>query len=198
MNKQTRQRLIGAALLLILAAVLSPLVFRTPAQIRTALNMEIPPAPDYQAVSVEPVVSEEVEQAAAERIESDHEQVRASASQPGTALADDDKSRQSEPVLETLSTPPAPALSAEDDPVLAGFIVQVGSFSNPDSAVNLVKRLKDAGFRAYTETESRDGKLLHRVMVGPEIRKEDAEQTRERLANDSRFKLDGLVRIYAP
>ena len=64
--------------------------------------------------------------------------------------------------------------------------------------MNLVKRLKDAGFRAYTETESRDGKLLHRVMVGPEIRKEDAEQTRERLANDSRFKLDGLVRIYAP
>ncbi|WP_370519444.1 SPOR domain-containing protein [Alcanivorax sp. DP30] len=197
MNKQTRQRLIGAVLLLVLAAVLSPLVFRTPAQIRTALDMEIPPAPDYQAVTVEPVVSGEVEQAAAERIESDREAVASAATQPDNP-APDPSANQEKPVLETLTTPPPPAISANDDPVLAGFIVQVASFSKPDSAQTLVTRLKDAGFRAYTETDAQGSKVLHRVMVGPEIRKEDAERTRERLANDSRFKLDGLVRIYAP
>ena len=199
MNKQTRQRLIGAVLLLILAAVLSPLVFRTPAQIRTALNMEIPPAPNYQPVRVEPVVSEEVEQAAAQRIESDRNAVVASASatEPDNAPVKPSAEKE-KPVLETLTTPPPPSLSADDDPVLAGFVVQVGSFSQPDSADTLVSRLKDAGFRAYTETDTQDGRLLHRVMVGPEIRKDDAERTRERLANDSRFKLNGLVRIYAP
>lgn len=197
MNKQTRQRLIGVVLLLILAAVLSPLVFRSPAQIRTALNMEIPPAPDYQAVVVEPVVSEEVEEAAAQRIESDRQAVVAAAEQaevpePETAA------ENGPPVLETLTTPPPPSLAADADPILAGFVVQVGSFTKADSAADLVTRLKEAGFRAYTETDSQNSKLLHRVMVGPEIRKQDAEQTRQRLANDSRFKLDGLVRIYAP
>lgn len=197
MNRQTRQRLIGVVLLLVLAAVLSPLVFRSPAQIRHALDMEIPAAPDYQTVVVEPVVSEDVEQAAAERMQSDRESVVAAAEHPGSGTADEGNTDDS-PVLETLTTPPAPALSKDDDPVLAGFVVQVASFTKPESASALVSRLKDAGFRAYTETESGNGKLLHRVMVGPEIRKEDAERTREKLVNDSRFKLDGLVRIYAP
>ncbi|MED5432635.1 MAG: hypothetical protein VX920_09885 [Pseudomonadota bacterium] len=71
MEKRTRQRITGVVLLLILAAVLSPLVFRSPEQIRTALNMEIPPAPDYQAVVVEPVIEEEVEAAARERLVTD-------------------------------------------------------------------------------------------------------------------------------
>jgi DedD protein len=35
-------------------------------------------------------------------------------------------------------------------------------------------------------------------MVGPEIRKNDAEATRQKLADDERFKLKGLVRIYVP
>lgn len=198
MNKQIRQRIIGVVLLLILAAVLSPLVFRTPAQIRTALNMEIPPAPAYQEVDVEPVVAAEVEEAARERIETDREAVVAAAEQPQASPEQEAPEPKKEPVLETLTTPPAPTITAEDDPVLAGFVVQVGSFTQADSAENLVARLKDAGFRAYTESDSQSGKLLHRVLVGPEIRKADAERTRERLANDSRFKLDGLVRIYAP
>lgn len=197
MNKQTRQRIIGVVLLLILAAVLSPLVFRSPAQIRAALDMDIPSPPDYQAVVIEPVVSEDVERAAEERIKSDREAVVAAAEQPESTpemVAPEEKA----PVLETLTTPPPPTITAKDDPVLAGFVVQVGSFSQQDGAAGLVARLKDAGFRAYMETDSQNGKLLHRVMVGPEIRKQDAERTRQRLANDSRFKLDGLVRIYAP
>lgn len=197
MNKQMRQRIIGVVLLLILAAVLSPLVFRSPAQIRTALNMEIPAAPDYQAVVVEPVVATEVEEAAAQRIERDRQAVVAAAGK-GDEPAEEDVLLEEDPVLETLTTPPPPPLAADADPVLAGFVVQVGSFTKADSAADLVTRLKEAGFRAYTETDSQNSKLLHRVMVGPEIRKEDAEQTRQRLANDSRFKLDGLVRIYAP
>ena len=196
MNKQTRQRIIGAILLLVLAAVLSPLVFRSPEQIRAALNMEIPPAPDYQPVVVEPVVAESVEEAARERIDNDREAVAAAASDPGKTPPESGESDQAE--LESLTAPPVPAMSADDDPVLAGFVVQLASFSQADSADKLVGRLKEAGFRAYTETDSHDGKLVHRVMVGPEIRKEDAQRTRQRLADDPRFKMDGLVRIYAP
>ena len=212
MEKRTRQRITGVVLLLTLAAVLSPLVFRSPEQIRTALNMEIPPAPDYQAVVVEPVIEEAVEAAARERLVSDREDVIAEAAEPvaeqldpepeASEEAQDEAPERVEPAkkdgLRTLTTPPTPARQPGDDPILAGFVVQVGSYSQQDSATGLVERLKKAGYRAYTESDTQNGKLLHRVMVGPEIRKEDAEQTRQRLADDSRFNLKGLVRIYAP
>ena len=79
MDKRTRQRIIGVVLLLLLAAVLAPLVFRSPEQIRNALDMQIPDQPEMTAVNVEPVVSEKVESAAAERIQSEREAVKEAA-----------------------------------------------------------------------------------------------------------------------
>ena len=45
MHLRTRQRVIGLLLLLLLAAILAPLVLRTPEQVRLALDMSIPEAP---------------------------------------------------------------------------------------------------------------------------------------------------------
>ena len=91
-----------------------------------------------------------------------------------------------------------PQVDPADGPVLAGFVVQTGSYSDADNASGMVDKLKDAGYRAYIQTDSHEGKVVHRVMVGPEIRKDDAESTRQKLADDERFKLKGLVRIYVP
>ena len=205
MDKRTRQRLTGIVLLLILAAVLAPFVFRSPEQIRNALDMSIPAAPDYQAVTVEPVVSEEVAAEADERIEADRQAVEEAAREhlddeaPADSGAGESALAESgqEP-QETADAPVPPQEEPSDSPVLAGFVVQVGSYGNADNATSLVEKLKDAGYRAYSEADMHDGKPIHRVMVGPEIRKQDAEQTRQALADDSRFKLKGLVRIYAP
>ena len=79
MDKRTRQRIVGVVLLLVLAAVLAPFVFRSPEQIRNALDMQIPDQPEMTAVNVDPVVTTEMEEAAAERIESEREAVRAAA-----------------------------------------------------------------------------------------------------------------------
>lgn len=204
MDKRTRQRIIGIVLLLILAAVLAPFVFRSPEQIRNALDMQIPDQPEMTAVNVEPVVSEDMESAAAERIQSEREAVREAAEEQLQAGADsaeesDDVARedsQNEPVTDDAPVPP-PA-DPDDGPVLAGFVVQVGSYSSADNAAGVVDKLKAAGYRAYSETDSHQGKVVHRVMVGPEIHKKDAERTRQQLADDSRFGFKGLVRIYAP
>jgi len=203
-DKRTRQRIIGIVLLLILAAVLAPFVFRSPEQIRNALDMQIPDQPEMTAVNVEPVVSEDMESAAAERIQSEREAVREAAEEQLQAGADsaeesDDVARedsQNEPVTDDAPVPP-PA-DPDDGPVLAGFVVQVGSYSSADNAAGVVDKLKAAGYRAYSETDSHQGKVVHRVMVGPEIHKKDAERTRQQLADDSRFGFKGLVRIYAP
>ncbi|MGQ9686761.1 MAG: SPOR domain-containing protein, partial [Thiobacillaceae bacterium] len=61
--------------------------------------------------------------------------------------------------------PPAPAPT----PVARGFVLQLGVFSNPDNAKQLLERLNREGIRAYSET---------RVQVGPFRSREEAEKAR--------------------
>ncbi len=198
MDKRTRQRIVGVVLLLVLAAVLAPFVFRSPQQIRNALDMQIPDQPEMTAVNVDPVVTTEMEEAAAERIESEREAVRAAAQEHLQANPDSAEPPPAKDPVVTEDAPVPPPADPDDGPVLAGFVVQVGSYSSVDNAEAVVEKLKAAGYRAYSETDSHQGKVVHRVMVGPEIHKKDAERTRQQLADDSRFGFKGLVRIYAP
>lgn len=61
--------------------------------------------------------------------------------------------------------PPAPTPA----PIGRGFVLQLGVFSNPDNAKQLVERLNREGIRAYSET---------RVQVGPFQSREEAEKAR--------------------
>lgn len=63
-------------------------------------------------------------------------------------------------------TPPEPRLSERV------YVLQLGVFSNPDNAKQLVERLNREGIRAYSET---------RVQVGPFSTRAEAEQARAAL-----------------
>ena len=69
------------------------------------------------------------------------------------------------PETQARPAPPAPA----PEPVERGFVLQLGVFSNPDNAKQLVQRLNREGIRAYSET---------RVQVGPFQSREEAEKAR--------------------
>ncbi len=69
------------------------------------------------------------------------------------------------PESQAQPAPPAPAPL----PVARGFLLQLGVFSNPDNAKQLVERLNREGIRAYSET---------RVQVGPFLTREEAEKAR--------------------
>ena len=71
--------------------------------------------------------------------------------------------------------PPASA------PSRGGWAVQVGVFGSADTAAKLVSDLSGAGYRAFVSPVARGGKTLHRVRVGPEAEKVDAEQLAGRL-----------------
>ncbi len=85
------------------------------------------------------------------------------------------------------STPPASAAAppaSEPDAAIApapvipargGWAVQVGAFGSEASARKLVDQLREAGYRAYVAPVSRGGKTLHRVRVGPEAARAEAE-----------------------
>jgi len=189
---RTRQRVIGLLLLLLLAAILAPLVLRTPEQVRLALDMSIPEAPRISEPDIAPVVSEEEQAATDRQIDEEQQQVAAVEPEPRVAppVVEEEPSADEEP-----SEAPQPA--AQDAPQ-PGFTVQVASFSDVANAQALVARLRDAGYSAYHREVRQDGNTWQRVFVGPEIKRERAEALRQRLADDKAFALEGLVRSFVP
>lgn len=81
------------------------------------------------------------------------------------------------PVAATEPAPKAPASSV----TRGAWAVQVGAFGSADSARKLVKELGAAGYQAYEAPTSRSGRTLHRVRVGPEADRADADQLAARL-----------------
>lgn len=65
------------------------------------------------------------------------------------------------------STPPPPPQQAAAVPAGKGFVVQLGVFSNPDNARELVERLAKQGIRAQLEA---------RVHLGPFRNRQEAEK----------------------
>ena len=85
MHLRTRQRVIGLLLLLLLAAILAPLVLRTPEQVRLALDMSIPEAPRISEPDIAPVVSEQEQAATDRQIDEEQQQVAAAEPEPQAA-----------------------------------------------------------------------------------------------------------------
>ncbi|TQV77475.1 hypothetical protein FLL45_05910 [Aliikangiella marina] len=57
----------------------------------------------------------------------------------------------------------------------AAWVVKVASFSNLDNAKKLVKKLKDAGHKAYRrDGKTAQGRAIYRIYVGPYIEKSAA------------------------
>jgi len=80
------------------------------------------------------------------------------------------------PIKPPVETAPAPATVTR-----GGWAVQVGAFGSAAAAQRLVKDLQGAGYRAYVSPVTRSGKTLHRVRVGPEAGRDDANRLAERL-----------------
>ena len=194
MHLRTRQRVIGLLLLLLLAAILAPLVLRTPEQVRLALDMSIPEAPRISEPDIAPVVSEEEQAATDRQIDEEQQQVAAAEPEPQVAppVVEEEPSADEEPSAED---EPQPATQDAPQP---GLTVQVASFSDVANAQALVARLREAGYSAYHREVRQDGNTWQRVFVGPEIKRERAEALRQRLADDKAFALEGLVRSFVP
>jgi DedD protein len=75
---------------------------------------------------------------------------------------------------------PKPALDQDGLPV--AWVVQVGSFGNPDNAKRLRKTLQDAGFKVHLKVQHGSSRSLTRVYVGPYVDKSMAERDRKAIA----------------
>ncbi len=77
-----------------------------------------------------------------------------------------------------------------NDP-LVRWIVQVGVFSGQNNAEQLVFKLRDGGFRASSQVRKSGGNTVYRVLVGPEVSREEALRVRDRIEAEQGIK--GIV-----
>jgi len=189
MKLRLKQRLVGAVVLVALAVIFLPMLFDGPQPPQSQVLLEpIPQAPgaDYvpRKITLDvPDLSTTQPRMPAQEVPEIKQVV----------APDPDAVPEPEPSAPKPASKPAPAPA----PVAkgSGWVVQVGSFSNPDNAHALRDRLIGMGFEAYAEPVSgADGKRAMRVRVGPEADRLLAEALRTQLKNKA--ELDGILRQY--
>ena len=74
------------------------------------------------------------------------------------------------------------------------WVVQVGSFSNEANALKLRDRLQKKGYDAFTESVRTDDKRVTRVRIGPELRRSRAEKIKSEIEKD--LKLTAMILKY--
>lgn len=210
MQQSTKQRIVGTVVLLALALIFLPIIFDGQGSYQTPISSRIPEPPEVQVLA-EPIPSRPV--IIADSIEEepvlqadDGEEISDSPVEPeldeSVAIADAESGAGPEDLgdsvgAEVVTSEPAftrdaPQLSESGLP--QGWSVRLGSFSDADNANNLLQRLLDAGYRAYTRSIASDRGELTGVFVGPWVDRQRVNEYQQEL--QSAFQLAGIVVPY--
>lgn len=206
MDSRIKQRVVGGSVLLILAALLLWLLTQNPDAPEPVLDMSMPESPDVEYQLPQSAVSQQTIDDGLRRIEDDREEVVSAVAEPEREAEPPavrepipQESAASEPAIEKVE---ADRSAADDDlQGLAGFAVQVASLSSADSADVLIKDLRNARYRVFVEphTDEQTGRTFYRVLLGPELRREDAEALLQKVVNDPSLSISsGLIRRFVP
>ncbi len=182
----------GTVVLLLVAAVLLPLVLDGDGVTRQPLDPRIPEPPATPAVP-EPATSRPdiAADADASGVTDDSSTQPDSGAEPsGTSDGD---GQQGDPADSgTGADSQQPTLDSDGLP--QGWSVRLGAFSNAENAENLLARLREADYAAYTRDIEAGGQQLTAVFVGPRVDREEADALQQELME--RFDLEGRVERY--
>ena len=191
LRRKLRRRLIGAAALTLSVVVILPMVLDSePKSTGEDIELRIP-APDKVGEFVPGKATEEIVDATASTASAAASSVASAVPQtvstvtpslPITRAASVQTAVESAPVThqEKVAEPvkPEPRLASSDKASSpAGFVAQVGAYSNAETARVESVKLKKWGFKAYTE---KAGDKI-RVRVGPYAERDKAEKVRHLL-----------------
>lgn len=194
MERATQERLVGAVILVVAVVAFVPAILTGPKPPPAAtvpretaiksLEIDLAPAPAPSELPVpEPA-------AIAARPESGSPPAAGAPPVPPTGVPDRsaDAPREappSTPAARAATTPPAEAGSASAAPEpVAAWAVQLGAFAAQPTAEKLVGELRGRGYPAFIVEYRADGRVLHRVRVGPEQDRARADALAARLAKD--------------
>jgi len=174
-KRKARRRFIGAFALTLAVVVILPMVLDSePRPSGQDIELRIPPADE--AGEFVPKISVSSVPAVLQSSELRAMSAMTPPSTPGIAPVGSGSSGEAvskgQPAASQKANP-----KSTDKPVAEGFVVQVGAFSNADTAKQEMEKLKNWDFKAYTE---KAGGMI-RVRVGPYPDREKAEKVRQLL-----------------
>ena len=207
MDDGLKQRLVGAIVLLGAAVIFIPTFLDGPDQGTTGEVVEVPERPKFEVIS--PIVKdvEKSEQAMRERLERERaEYVAEAKSEPAKKpdpVTSDSPQKKSE-VKEAKAIAkksvekkaPAKEVTKVSGQLAKAWTIQLASFTKKTNADELERKLLSQKYRAYSEPVDTDKGVVYRVFVGPDLKKERAEQALGQLQKD--VGLSGLVIRYQP
>lgn len=205
-----KQRLVGALVLIALAAIVIPLMLDFRKDYGHVIKgTNIPPKPDDFRVEVVPIKPPpELQDQQAEMTADEETQQESSSGPAATTAGPAVTTTKKVPAAEkpALKEPPAAAVktpeTVKQETARQGqaateeqaWIIQLGSFSSAENAGDLRRRLQAKGYKSFIDEVSVDGKSIHRVRIGPLENKAEAEAVRDKVAID--MKLDARVFSY--
>lgn len=194
-----KQRLVGAAVLVALAVIFLPMLLDGAGrEARLSLSEPVPPEPVFERPVPAPIQEQRLAPAPAPQTAAPPPSVVRESPMPSTSPPQ--PRPQARAVPEAAPAPPPPAeprsppvarTPEPGTPVAGGWVVQVGSFGQEANARGEADRLRRAGFPAFVERTSADGRVLYRVKVGPELERHAAQTLQTRLQDEQ--SLRGIV-----
>lgn len=202
METTLKQRLIGAAVIIALAVIFVPMILDgSGRQESVALNMEVPPEPTFTFESDLPDTRKLEELPPIERSEvneSNDSDVAIKSeitneSMPETSEVKQSKVPESKPTVSTTAAKEPAVLEATENhiktnPALSAWAIQVAAFGEKGKALALQEKLLASNLSAFTEQSGGGNKIVYRVKVGPELKRENADKLRDKIEKEHGLK----------
>ena len=203
MQQRLKERLVGAAVLVVIAVIFIPMLLTGPVDSGSITKTNIPDRPLDKfepklvpiSESLKPLPTDNsgaVENSVVTET-TNSEQVIA----VDTAVAEGMDEPGAETTPDSVTTKPvqdSTALAKDKQVGLSAWVVQLGSFSSKVNADKLNLTLRKAGFPAFVEPITKNKETAYRVRVGPELLRSDADTLLKNIK--AKMKLDGIVLSY--
>ena len=170
-----KQRIVGTIVLMALVGVLFPVIFDGADTFQAELESRIPPEPQFSLLPepnpTRPVIIADTDSG-----------------------AEEGQSEISENDGQIISQSEEDEADLDLSPMLSGWSIRLGSFAEKQNATNLVERLHESEYKAYTREFNNSAGELVSVFVGPWIDKSIAEDYLSEL--EDKFRLAGDIVRY--
>ena len=189
MEAPLRYRMVGAIVLILAAVLLLPWMFDGAGyEVMQGLEEPIPPRPEF---AVPQTPSAPARPPMQQRAEHDGDAAEPQRSEPAPTTQRPAGAESAAPAGPAGQDAARSSATSEPSPDAVGWAVQVGSFGREANAREEAQRLREAGFPAFVERASANGRGVWRVKVGPRAQRDAALRLRDEIQR--RMEISGIV-----
>jgi DedD protein len=195
LKQATKQRIVGTIVLLALGLIFLPIIFDGQGSYQPSVSSRIPPAPEVPILPepqpTRPQLQIEETALLGESDSSPAAEVEQTVEEP---LEESLQEAGEVAVVESESAFQREVPSLDENGLPQGWSVRLGTFANAANAENLLNRLLEAEYKAYSRVITANESTMTAVFVGPWLERGRVEQFQQELQD--RFQLNGMIVRY--